>query len=176
MKKNTSYSISITASAIFLLSSGCAKQEEPSALPAGQHTTLTTTPSLPDQNPASTSSTNLPTATTNSVTEADLLAQKQVAEAQAALDKAAAAAQKTAETGAASSQDQVKALFEKIKGLVAEKKYAEAVVSLNEVSQMKLTTEQQGWVEQMKTQVQKGMASQVLPDAAKTLDGFLNKK
>lgn len=176
MKKLTSFSISLAACSVALLSQGCTKQEEPSAPAASGSATVTTTPSPQPQQPTPPPLTDLQAAATNAATDAQALAQKQAAEAQAALDKSAADAQKAAETAAASTQDQIKALFEKIKGQIAEKKYAEATLSLNEVSQLKLTTEQQGWVEQMKAQVQKAMTSQALPEAAKSLDGFLNKK
>jgi hypothetical protein len=73
------------------------------------------------------------------------------------------------ESSTTDSQNQVQELIDKTKSLVAEKKYTEALSSLGDLSKMKLTPQQQTWMDEIKAQIQKAMASQAAPDATKTV-------
>lgn len=103
-------------------------------------------------------------------------AQKQAAEAKAAAERAGADVRKQAEGVASAAEGQVQGLIDRVKGLVGEKKYTEALNSLNELSKLKLTPEQQKWVDELKAQIQKALAGQAAPDATKAVGGLLDKK
>ena len=98
-------------------------------------------------------------------------AQKQAGEVKAAAETAAADAPKPTE--AAAAQTQAQGLIDRAKGLVAEKKYTEALSSLNELSNLKLTTEQQKWMDELKAQIEKAGAGQAASGAAKSVGDLL---
>ena len=144
-----------------LLLSACSKKEEPAAPTASEA-----------QKPMNAIARDAQKAATSTADEA----QKQAAEAKAAAETAAAAAQKQTEAAAAPAQTQVQGLIDRIKGLVADQKYTEALSSLNELSKLKLTAEQQTWMDEVKAQIQKAMASKATSDATKSVGGLLDKK
>jgi hypothetical protein len=112
---------------------------------------------------------------------------KQTAEAAAAGAKDTAAKvttevkQATQNTTAAvtSKMDAVKAeaqtLIDKAKGLVTDEKYEDALASLKQLSNLTLNAEQQKTVDNLKAQIQKLMASQVVTNATSALGNLLNK-
>lgn len=130
-----------------LLLSGCGQKE--------------TTPPASNQTP-STPQTALPDAQKNLAAAADQVkdaAQKGVAEAQSQLTDSASAA-----------QAKVQGILDRAKGLVAEKKYTEALSLLQqELAGLKLTADQQKLVDGLKAEVQKLMASSTAKDAGKAL-------
>jgi hypothetical protein len=144
----------------FLLSA-CSKQEEPAA-PAAQKPA--TTPSVAAE-------------------EASKAASAAVTEAKPATAAAANQAAQTADNlksttseAAAGTSAQIQSWFDKIKGLINEKKYPEALTALSNPPSANLTAEQQRLVDQLKTQVQDLLAKQSTDQGLKAVGGLLNKK
>jgi outer membrane PBP1 activator LpoA protein len=74
------------------------------------------------------------------------------------------------------TQSLVQSTFTKAKGLIAEKKYPEALAALSELSNVNLTAEQQTLVEQLKAQIQTLMASQAGNEGVSAVGRFLKKQ
>lgn len=101
--------------------------------------------------------------------------QKQAADVKAAAESTAAEAQKQGQATAAAAQGQVQNLMDRAKGLFAEKKYTEAMSSLNELSKLQLTADQQKWLDDLKAQIQKAITAQAADKAAKSAGDLLPK-
>ncbi len=141
----------------------CSKHEESSA-PAAQ----TAAPAPPPPAPAA---------------EASKAASAAVTEAKPAAAEAANEAAKTADNLKATASDaasgttaQIQSWFDKIKGLINEKKYADALTALSQPPVANLTADQQKLVDQLKAQVQSLMAKQSTDEGLKAVGGLLNKK
>ena len=106
------------------------------------------------------------------------LADKAVAEKavleQAAADKAAvdkAAADKLAQAAAAEEQSRIQGLIDTAKNLAEQNKYTEALNTLNELVNVKLSPEQQAIVDTLKATIQKQVAQAATDKAASTAQG-----
>jgi hypothetical protein len=89
----------------------------------------------------------------------------------AATDKAAldqAAADKAAQAAAAQEQSRIQGLIDTAKGLTGQNKYAEALKTLNELANVKLSPEQQSVVDTLKAAIQKQATQAVADKAAST--------
>jgi len=94
---------------------------------------------------------------------------------QDAARKAAATVQTQAAAAAQAAQSQFQTVIDQVKGLMAEKKYNEALqVIQQKIAGLKLTPEQQKLIDGLKEQIQKALASSAVNDASKTV-GDLNK-
>lgn len=82
----------------------------------------------------------------------------------------------TASDAAGAASTQVQSWFDKIKGLINEKKYSEALTALAQPPTNNLTAEQQKVVDQLKAQVQELLAKQSADQGLKAVGGLLNKK
>ena len=71
--------------------------------------------------------------------------------------------------------DQAQSQIDKVKSLLADKKYTEALTALKELSAMKLTPDQQTMVDGLKAQVEKAMQAEATSDATKSVGGMLGK-
>jgi cytochrome bd-type quinol oxidase subunit 1 len=71
--------------------------------------------------------------------------------------------------------DQAQSQIDKVKSLLADKKYTEALTALKELSAMKLTPDQQTMVDGLKAQVEKAMQADATSDATKSVGGMLGK-
>jgi hypothetical protein len=71
--------------------------------------------------------------------------------------------------------DQAQGLIDKVKSLIAEKKYTEALAAIKDLSALTLTAEQQTMVDGLKAQIEQGMRDKAASDASKSVDGLLGK-
>jgi hypothetical protein len=112
------------------------------------------------------------------VTAAPEEVQKQAAETQATVQTQTAVAdtEKKAEDAVSATQTQAQGIIERVKTLYSEKKYSEALASLQELSRFKLTDQQQKWLQDFQGQIQKAMANQSVSDATKAVGGLLGGK
>jgi hypothetical protein len=93
----------------------------------------------------------------------------------AALDKAAADQAAAAKAAAAEADSKIQALIDAAKKLIAESKYADALKSITDLSQLKLSEAQQKVVDALKDQINKGMGDKATTEANKALGGLLPK-
>lgn len=89
------------------------------------------------------------------------------AEAQRAADQAKAAADQAAH--------QAQSLIDQAKGYVSDKRYQDALATVKQLSNSKLTPEQEKMVNDLKTQIQTLMSNQLSTNAASAIGGFLKK-
>ncbi|MCW5553105.1 MAG: hypothetical protein KIS67_13210 [Verrucomicrobiae bacterium] len=145
------YTIAILAvTAALTLVAGCSKQD--SSSPANPVETEKTAGSLADQ------------------------LQDTAEAAKASAEKAAGEVAKQAETAATAASGTAQTLIDKARGLVAEKKYQDALTVLGQLSDLKLTDDQKKLVESLKTQIQKALAGQAATDGASAVGNLLGGK
>lgn len=89
------------------------------------------------------------------------------AEAQRAADQAKAAADQAA--------NQAQSVIDQAKGYVSDKRYQDALATLKQLSNSKLTPDQEKMVNDLKTQIQTLMSNQLSTNAASAIGGFLKK-
>jgi hypothetical protein len=102
-----------------------------------------------------------------------------VSKATEAVDGAKTAVKQVADqatTQVKAVEQQAQALIDRAKGLVTEQKYQEALGSLGQLSNLKLTPEQQKLVDDLKAQIQSALAKAIPTNAASALGGALGGK
>jgi hypothetical protein len=155
------YSIlGLTAGAVFLLASGCSKQDQPSG-----DTSKVTPPVASDMGKAA----EVPMPAAEPAPPATPAAPAQAMTPAASPTDAAAAAPSAVSTEA-------QGLIDKAKGLVVDQKYQDALNLVQQLSNLKLTPEQQTLVDGLKTQIQTALAKTTATDAASSLGNALGGK
>ncbi len=155
----------LSLSAGIALLAGCGKDEQ---TPAGTTSTTPTTAESVTKAAGEAVKTAVDTASTEAKKAVETV--KTNAEQ---IAKDASAQVKTAVDGAASKFD---SLYQQAKSYVAEKKYQDSLSVIQQLSNLKLTPEQQKLVDDLKAQVQKLIGEQATKEATSTLNNILGGK
>lgn len=152
--KSSIIKISCAAFAVVQLTSGCGKSDEPGSVAS-----------------------EAKDATKKAIDTAVTEVKEKAAEVKDATQKTVAEVKQTASDAAAAVDTQVKSVVEQAKGLIAEKKYSEALdLVKTKLSGLKLTAEQQQAIDSLKEQIQKAIASISGTDASKAAGDLLKPK
>jgi hypothetical protein len=161
--KSTYAEIALTTAAAFWLATGCGKKEE--APPTAQDAQKAVQQAAGEAQKAA---------------EQQAPAVQQAAQqAAATAQQAAASAQQTAAVATTHAGTEAQSLIDKAKGLIADKKWADALSTLKDAAGKQPTAEQKDLLDQLIAEVQKALAgdagTQLKSEATKALGGLLGK-
>lgn len=100
---------------------------------------------------------------------------KAIEAAKPAAEQAVKDARVTTTAAASDASAKANALIDQAKSLMGESKYSEALNTLQQVSSLKLTPEQEKLVASLKDQIQKAMAAKATTDGAGAVGNLLKK-
>lgn len=173
-KPMKTYTLLLSLTAVLALSNGCSKQES-TPPPVSEAPKAADTAASEAKKAVDAAQSQVP-AVQQATDKAAADVQAQAVNAQKEGEKAAADAQ--AQTASISSKAQ--SLIDAAKKFIADKNWADASKTLAEVSNLKLTPDQQSMVDSLKEQVTKmaqdAAAAKATDQAGKALGGLLNKK
>jgi hypothetical protein len=158
----TTQFITGTVCGLMLLVAGCGKEESAAPPPAPRETKSTTDQLTADAKKVAGQATE----------QVKETAQKVATETKEAAAKVTDQLSSATNTATAQAGTQPQGLIDRAKAYIADKKYEDALGSLKQLSNTKLTPEQQKIVDNLKVQAQKLMAS----DAVKSVGGLLQAK
>ena len=178
MKSTSTFVTSILCAG---LTAVCAcKKEEPAPAPQPPKTSETAPAASGTDllNAASAAATTAGTNLANAVCNAVAQATSQAAGTDLLNAAAAPATQATTQATpqAKPADSMVQSLIDKAKSLVADQKYSDALNTLSQLTNVKLTPEQQSLVDSLKSQIQAALAKTGASDAASALGGVLGGK
>src|SRR3954467_13319130 len=145
----TAQVITGTVCGLMLLAAGCSKQESAAPPPAPKETKSTTDQLTADAKKVAGQATE----------QVKETAQKGATETKQAAAKVTEQLSLATNAAAAQAGTQPQGLIDRTKTYIADKKYEDALTSLKQLSNTKLTPNQQKIVDDLKAQVQKVMAS-----------------
>lgn len=163
-----------------LLFTACSKPED-SSQPGASQPASATSDSLKSNVEAATAEAKKQAEQFKASTEAAVVdAKAKTAETVADLKSQTAAvidsAKTTTSDAVAATTAQAQTYIDKAKAFVTEQKYADAVNTLSQTANLRLTPEQQDLVTKLKTQIQSALQSQGANEGLKAVGGFLEKK
>jgi cytoskeletal protein RodZ len=150
-------SAGMVACALAVSLNSCSKSETPA-------------PTEPPK-PASTTATEAQPAATAAAAQANQAGQQAAMATTQAMQQATAAAAQPAAAATADAQP----LIDKAKSLVNAQKYQDALNTLSQVTNMKLSPDQQKVVDDLKAQIQKLMSNQTVSNAVNSVGNLLGK-
>lgn len=163
MKTNLYLAVVSGACGLCLLTTtGCGKQDS-SAAPATPPTTPSSTASQ-----VRSAADNVATQATQAAADVKATADKTIAETQKAAQQVAADSQKAVASATDQAAKAAESTIATIKQLIGDKKYKEALTSLQQAAKLQLTPEQKKTVDDLLAQVQKLLAT----DAVKAVGGI----
>jgi len=170
--KSTCAVITLTSAAAFWLMTGCGKKQE--APPTAQDAQKAVQQAAAEaQKAAEQAAPAVPQA------PAVQQAAERAAATAATAQQTAASAQQAAATAATQAGAEAQSLIDKAKGLMADKKWTEALAALKDAAGKQPTAEQKSLLDQLIAEVQKALAgdagTKLKSEATKALGGLLGK-
>jgi hypothetical protein len=182
MKRNSriSYSVlGLAAGIALVLATGCGKQEQPAGETGNTASPSSETAPTATQTPSAAVNETVKAAKEEAQKTADAVkasAAQVQSNVTSSVQETASAATVKANAVASEATSQVQALIDKAKGYVTDEKYKDALNTLQQLSSVKLTDEQQKLVDSLKEKIQAAMASTAGSNAASALNNILGGK